>query len=101
MEHAFISPIHLFIFKGRLSSWLPRRRDRGHIATPGVNVKPKHVRGAGNFVMWDMAGQIEYHVTHAMLLGSSRGVFVVVFSMTWSIVKKKEKVTLFHFHDGN
>ncbi|XP_072040113.1 uncharacterized protein [Amphiura filiformis] len=79
------------LVKGRIASWLPRRRIARHIPTPGVNVTPKHIRDVGDFVIWDMAGQIEYHVTHAMLLGSSCGVFVVVFNMKWNMETKRKK----------
>ncbi|XP_072040112.1 uncharacterized protein [Amphiura filiformis] len=80
------------LVKGRIASWLPRRRIARHIPTPGVNVTPKHIRDVGDFVIWDMAGQIEYHVTHAMLLGSSCGVFVVVFNMKWNMETKRKKL---------
>ena len=42
-------------------------------------MKCKHIRDAGDFVIWDMAGQVELHVTHAMFLAKSKGIFIVVY----------------------
>ncbi|XP_072019729.1 death-associated protein kinase 1-like isoform X2 [Amphiura filiformis] len=67
--------------KGLLESAVrPKTKSTGHVRTPGIHVKEKCIRGAGTFVIWDMAGQIEYHVTHAMMLGSSRGLFILVYN---------------------
>ncbi|XP_072040111.1 uncharacterized protein [Amphiura filiformis] len=76
---------------GRVASWLNLPQHTPHIATPGVNVGLQLIRDVGLFVVWDMAGQIEYHVTHAMLLGSSSGVFIVVFdiSKTFEEIQKR------------
>ena len=49
------------------------------------------------FVIWDMAGQIEYHVTHAMLLGASSGVFIVVFDISKEYAVIRERVGCIDF----
>ena len=52
----------------------------GREPTPGINVKERRVSGAGSFMIWDTAGQVEFHVTHAMLLGTNRGIFICVYN---------------------
>ena len=68
--------------------------------TPGINVKQKKVRGAGSFVIWDMAGHIEYHVTHAMMLGSCNGVFIVAFDMMNNAEEIEKQVSVYHGYCG-
>ena len=51
------------------------------------------VKGAGTFVFWDCAGQIEYRLTHGMFLGVNKTIFVVLFDIT-----KGNKVSLICHH---
>ncbi|XP_072042076.1 uncharacterized protein [Amphiura filiformis] len=65
---------------GALKSLFTIRRHDNRIPTPGIKVKEKTIGGAGHFMIWDTAGQIEFHITHAMLLGTGRGIFIAVYS---------------------
>ncbi|XP_072042725.1 uncharacterized protein [Amphiura filiformis] len=65
---------------GVLKSLFMIRHHENRIPTPGIEVEEKTIGGAGSFMIWDTAGQVEFHITHAMLLGTGRGVFIVVYS---------------------
>ncbi|XP_072041094.1 uncharacterized protein [Amphiura filiformis] len=65
---------------GLFRSLFTIRHHDNRIPTPGIKVKEKTIGGAGSFMIWDTAGQVEFHITHAMLLGTGRGVFFVVYS---------------------
>ena len=39
------------------------------------------VNGVGQLSIWDAAGQIEYHMTHGMFLGSAYSIAVVVYDL--------------------
>ena len=43
------------------------------------NIKEKNVDRVGSFMIWDTAGKTEFHITHAMLLGTSRGIIALVY----------------------
>ena len=43
--------------------------------------------------MWDTAGQVEFHVIHAMLLGTSKGVFIVVYDCRHPEGEQMQQVT--------
>ena len=58
----------------------PRDTDQ-YTQTPGIEVGKQSVRGAGQFVFWDCAGQMEYSVTHGMFLGSGQSIFVVIYDL--------------------
>ncbi|XP_072020237.1 death-associated protein kinase dapk-1-like [Amphiura filiformis] len=49
--------------------------------TPGINVVKTKVQGAGEFLIWDLAGQVEYAITHGMFLGVDQCLFVVVYDL--------------------
>ncbi|XP_072042915.1 death-associated protein kinase dapk-1-like [Amphiura filiformis] len=49
--------------------------------TPGIDVERKVVKGVGQAVIWDCAGQMEYSVTHGMFLGPAQSIFVVVYNL--------------------
>ncbi|XP_072043296.1 death-associated protein kinase dapk-1-like [Amphiura filiformis] len=49
--------------------------------TPGIDVSKKTVEGAGSFIFWDCAGQLEYFVTHGMFMGSAQSIFVVMYDI--------------------
>ncbi|XP_072021491.1 death-associated protein kinase 1-like [Amphiura filiformis] len=49
--------------------------------TPGINVVKTAVQGAGEFLIWDLAGQVEYALTHGMFLGVDQCLFVVVYDL--------------------
>ncbi|XP_033641726.1 death-associated protein kinase 1-like isoform X2 [Asterias rubens] len=51
-------------------------------ATPGIELSKCNVPGAGTFAFWDCAGQLEYHVTHAMFLGAQNCIYVLVYDIT-------------------
>ncbi|XP_038047951.1 death-associated protein kinase dapk-1-like [Patiria miniata] len=53
-------------------------------ATPGIELCKQYVPGAGNFAFWDCAGQLEYHVTHAMFLGAQNCIYLLVYDVTKS-----------------
>ena len=61
--------------------------------TPGIDVKEINVPGAGSFVIWDTAGQTEFHITHAMFLGASRGIIGLVYDCSDSEADQREKVS--------
>ncbi len=91
-----------YYHQGFLKSLLPTLQHRGHIPTPGIKVKEKKVTGAGVFNIWDSAGQAEFHVTHAMLLGTSRGIFFAVYScMDPEEEQRKQVRRLVYFTLGN
>ncbi|XP_072026120.1 uncharacterized protein [Amphiura filiformis] len=60
--------------------------------TPGIQVKSKHIKGAGDFSIWDMAGQMESHLTHAMFLSKSKGIFILVYDITGPDMKPEEQL---------
>ena len=43
-------------------------------------------------MIWDMAGQVEFHITHAMLLDTSHGIFVVVYNCCDRETDQQEQV---------
>ncbi|XP_072044415.1 death-associated protein kinase dapk-1-like [Amphiura filiformis] len=49
--------------------------------TPGIDVSRETVEGAGTFLIWDCAGQVEYSVTHGMFMGSAQSIFVVIYNL--------------------
>ncbi|XP_072041095.1 rho-related GTP-binding protein RhoU-like [Amphiura filiformis] len=77
---------------GALKSLITIRRHENRCPTPGIKVKGKTITGAGSFMIWDTAGQVEFHITHAMLLGTGRGVFVVVYSCCDPEDEQKEQL---------
>ncbi|KAI8488533.1 hypothetical protein Bbelb_338450 [Branchiostoma belcheri] len=50
--------------------------------TAGVDVGTMTVPNAGEFAIFDFAGQAEYYVTHAMLMHAKLGVYVTVYNIT-------------------
>ncbi len=85
-----------------LKALLPTLKHHGHIPTPGIKVEEKKVAGAGVFNIWDSAGQAEFHVTHAMLLGTSRGIFFAVYSCMDAEEEQRKQVRMsIHFISGN
>ncbi|XP_066297501.1 death-associated protein kinase 1-like isoform X1 [Branchiostoma lanceolatum] len=50
--------------------------------TAGVDVGNLTVPNAGEFAIFDFAGQAEYYVTHAMLMHAKLGVYVTVYNIT-------------------
>ncbi|XP_035697691.1 death-associated protein kinase 1-like [Branchiostoma floridae] len=50
--------------------------------TAGVDVGNMTVPNAGEFAIFDFAGQAEYYVTHAMLMHAKLGVYVTVYNIT-------------------
>ncbi len=57
------------------------KQDQPHIATPGIDVGTYDIDDIGRLSIWDAAGQVEYHVTHGMFLGSKNSVAVVVYNL--------------------
>ena len=58
-------------------------KDADHIPTPGIDVSQQSVSDAGEFVIWDCAGQKEYSITHGMFLGAiSHSIFLVLYDLT-------------------
>ena len=58
-------------------------KDSEHIPTPGIDVSQHSVSDAGEFVIWDCAGQKEYSITHGMFLGAiSHSIFLVLYDLT-------------------
>ncbi len=49
--------------------------------TPGIDVTKQSVKGAGQFLFWDCAGQTEYALTHGMFLGVGQAIFIVTFDL--------------------
>ncbi|XP_072044371.1 death-associated protein kinase dapk-1-like [Amphiura filiformis] len=49
--------------------------------TPGIDVSRQTVEGAGSFLFWDCAGQVEYSVTHGMFMGSTQSIFVLMYDL--------------------
>ena len=42
----------------------------------------KHeVEGVGRLLIWDCAGQREFHLTHGMLFGSQQSIFIVLYDL--------------------
>ncbi|XP_072042721.1 death-associated protein kinase 1-like [Amphiura filiformis] len=68
------------------------RHHENRIPTPGIEVEEKTIGGAGSFMIWDTAGQVEFHITHAMLLGTGRGIFIVVYSCCDAEDEQKEQL---------
>ncbi|XP_072020233.1 death-associated protein kinase 1-like [Amphiura filiformis] len=59
----------------------PKQDDKDYTKTPGIDIDKQSVEGAGQFILWDCAGQLEYDLTHGMFLGVGQSLFVVVFDV--------------------
>ncbi|XP_072041212.1 death-associated protein kinase 1-like [Amphiura filiformis] len=77
---------------GAFKSLFTIRHHEHRVPTPGIKVEEKTIGGAGSFMIWDTAGQVEFHITHAMLLGTGRGVFIVVYSCCDPEEEQKEQL---------
>ena len=65
--------------------------DSDYIRTPGIDVSQQLVSDAGEFVIWDCAGQKEYSITHGMFLGAiSQSIFLVLYDLA---VQESKQVT--------
>ena len=49
--------------------------------TPGIDIGNYEVAGVGPLCIWDTAGQIEFHVTHSMFLGSENAMAVILYDL--------------------
>ena len=78
----------IFCFIQKPHWWLPGNWQNlpsgyhDYEATPGIELSKCNVPGAGTFAFWDCAGQLEYHVTHAMFLGAQNCIYVLVYDIT-------------------
>ena len=52
-----------------------------YIRTPGIDIGSYEVDGVGPLCIWDTAGQIEFHVTHSMFLGSENAMAVIPYDL--------------------
>ena len=52
-----------------------------YIRTPGIDIGSYEVDGVGPLCIWDTAGQIEFHVTHSMFLGSANAMAVIPYDL--------------------
>ena len=52
-----------------------------YFRTPGINIGNYEVVGVGPLCIWDTAGQIEFHVTHSMFLGSENAMAVIAYDL--------------------
>ena len=55
--------------------------DKTYILTPGIDIGNYEVVGVGPLCIWDTAGQIEFHVTHSMFLGSENAMAVIAYDL--------------------
>ncbi|XP_072044492.1 uncharacterized protein [Amphiura filiformis] len=62
-----------------------------YIPTPGITVERKPVGTAGQFSVWDCAGQMEYHVTHGMFLGAQNAIILVVYDLFREVYGSNER----------
>ena len=93
-----------FLIQSFVASLCERFIKRGRDPTPGINVKERRVSGAGSFMIWDTAGHVEFHVTHAMLLGTNRGIFICVYNCCDKESEQKRQVrktSLYEFNTHN
>ena len=64
-----------------------------YIRTPGIDISQQSVSDAGEFVIWDCAGQKEYSITHGMFLGAiAHSIFLVLYDIN---DKESSQVTLY------
>ena len=49
--------------------------------TPGIDIGNYEVAHVGPLCIWDTAGQIEFHVTHSMFLGSENAMAVISYDL--------------------
>ncbi|XP_072045771.1 uncharacterized protein [Amphiura filiformis] len=52
-----------------------------YIPTPGIDIGTHEVDSVGPLCIWDTAGQIEFHITHSLFLGSENAMAVVVYDL--------------------
>ena len=71
--------------------------DAEYIPTPGIDVSQQSVPDAGEFVIWDCAGQKEYSITHGMFLGAiAHSIFLVLYDV---ITPESKQVTEYFLND--
>ncbi|XP_072020123.1 uncharacterized protein [Amphiura filiformis] len=52
-----------------------------YIPTAGIDISKHEIKDIGIFRIWDLAGHVEYHISHAMFLGAENSVFIVVYNL--------------------
>ncbi|XP_072044177.1 uncharacterized protein [Amphiura filiformis] len=82
LKHALTKKLSLLsMAKGVFARTEKKDEEGDYTRTPGIEVGRESVRGVGEFIVWDCAGQIEYSVTHGMFLGSAQSIFVVIYNL--------------------
>jgi signal recognition particle receptor subunit beta len=67
----------------------PDEPDRSDLRTVGVNFKQVNVPGLGDCLLFDFAGQEQFHKTHGLLFPATKSVFILLVSL---MVEKDEMV---------
>ncbi|XP_072038756.1 uncharacterized protein [Amphiura filiformis] len=49
--------------------------------TAGIDISKSTIKGVGTFRIWDLAGHVEYHISHAMFLGAENSIFIVMYNL--------------------
>ncbi|XP_072039196.1 uncharacterized protein [Amphiura filiformis] len=49
--------------------------------TAGIDISKSSIKGVGIFRIWDLAGHVEYHISHAMFLGAENSIFIVMYNL--------------------
>ena len=65
-----------------------------YIPTPGIDIGTFEVKNVGTLCVWDCAGQIEYHVTHGMFLGSENAMGVIAYDIRNGIADVEVRIVL-------
>ncbi|XP_072043046.1 uncharacterized protein [Amphiura filiformis] len=82
LKHALTKKLSILsMVKGVFANTEKKDEEGDYTRTPGIEVGRESVRGVGEFIVWDCAGQIEYSVTHGMFLGSAQSIFVVIYNL--------------------
>ncbi|XP_072049954.1 uncharacterized protein [Amphiura filiformis] len=49
--------------------------------TAGIDISKNAIKDVGIFRIWDLAGHVEYHISHAMFLGAENSIFIVMYNL--------------------
>ena len=69
--------------------------DHPYNPTAGIDISKNEIKDVGIFRIWDLAGHVEYHVSHAMFLGAENAIFIVVYNLIKTL--HEQDVSVFSF----
>ncbi|XP_072020982.1 uncharacterized protein [Amphiura filiformis] len=69
--------------------------------TAGIDIDKSAIEGVGVFRIWDLAGHVEYHISHAMFLGAENSIFIVVYNLVKELHKQDLRYWLCFFKSGH